>query len=637
MIDALALSAIARALDHGGDVDAACAELRRDDPLLRGPAKRRVRAAHADALIATHEKHADGGRHALRIAYLALAKAPATPEEVDDVGAVSAAYDAARALRPSKRHFWWATLLVLGAFAGGSIVTIRLLLRPGGPLAPIAVQIAERAAPPPAGAYASGGVPAPLPGDEVIRRVLSRDVPDYLIALDRFTERKRAGFAAPETAKLEAEMKGAFDLSVGTDARVAFGESAARALATLLTAARGAVEAPASESADEAVAEATGVLDDELAAAGAGYFVDGDVIHDTSNGKRLAIVYAFAVERVKLFATADTTVRALHLRRIDRLNWTHTLLGFTRPHLRAAALLLDQLDEQVLTLVAPGLAKDAPVRLFEPETAVPAEDRAAVEARAGELVRAEYGALLDAEAATKLGEALGKRRAILEAIEARAASRGYGIVTPAKLRLPEAFLKSIAPVAKESELAELRKVDEALASEENARAFTAVRDALAASVERHEVQHRLDARTPLPMPEALAARVGPLTQNGRERRHAATSRAELSAYLSELARDDRTGRVGLSMISRFLLDKRLHGSAECYAALVIFEGLGSALGVREEAPLVVSRNIDRRAVSRLYLALVAEPPAKLRDASKRLWEQLFGTKLVDLRAVPPKP
>jgi hypothetical protein len=211
------------------------------------------------------------------------------------------------------------------------------------------------------------------------------------------------------------------------------------------------------------------------------------------------------------------------------------------------------------------------------------------------------------------------------------------LVVPGKLRLPENFARSIAPLATKAEIEDLTAIDATLGAEGVAQAFAALREALAASVERHEVQHRLDAQRPLVMPKALADRVGPAEKNGHERSHAARARAELSAYLAELARDDRTGRVGLGAIARFLFDRRQHGSAECYAALVILEGLASELGVPQEGPLVVGAALDRHAASRLYLALADQPPDRLRAASKRLWERLFAAPLPDLRAVPAKP
>jgi hypothetical protein len=636
MIDRLALAALARAVDADGDLDTAGEALDRADPLLRGAARRRLREAHADALLATSAPRADEGRHALRLAYLSLARALPPAEERDDVPAVDAAFTAARALRPAGGRFWWATTLVAAVLAAGAAAGY-VAVRSDGPLAPLPAP-AEAPGPPARGAFATGGVPAPLPGDAVLQRVFAHALPDYLITLDRLGEARRGGAAPADLAALEKALGDAREQALGAEAGGALGEAPARALAGLLAAAKEAAEAPAGDRGDrttDALAEATGALDDALAAAGAGYFVDGDVIRE--GDRRLVMAYSFAVERVNLFTAGAETVRALHLRRVDRLNWSHTLLGFSRPHLRAALVLLDQLEDQVLTLIAPGLAPGASVRLFDAEaTGIP--ERAAVEARAGALARAEYGALpgLDA-AAARLGETLGRRGALLETLARRAEARGLALVVPGTLRLPEGFARGLSGLATQRELAELTTLDEALAGPESQRLVLALRDALAASVERHEVQHRLDAHRPRVMPKTLGERIGPLTENGRERRPAVAARAELSAYLAELARDARTGRVGLGAVARFLFDRHLHGTPECYAAWEILEGLGAVLGLPAEAPLVAAGAVDRRAAARLYLALAAQPPERLRDAAQRLWAQLFAAPLPDLHAAAPSP
>ncbi len=76
MIDDAVLAALARALAGDGDLEAALAALRRGDPLLRGAAGRRLREAHADALLATQVRQGrEGARHALRLAYLLVLRA----------------------------------------------------------------------------------------------------------------------------------------------------------------------------------------------------------------------------------------------------------------------------------------------------------------------------------------------------------------------------------------------------------------------------------------------------------------------------------------------------------------------------------------------------------------------------------
>ena len=109
MIDDAVLAAIARAIADDGDVELALAALRRTDPLLRGAASRRLRGAHADALLATRVKPGtEGAGHALRLAYLLLCSALPPRAVRDDVAAVEAAYEAARAARPLPRAGpWW--------------------------------------------------------------------------------------------------------------------------------------------------------------------------------------------------------------------------------------------------------------------------------------------------------------------------------------------------------------------------------------------------------------------------------------------------------------------------------------------------------------------------------------------------
>jgi hypothetical protein len=643
MIDDAVLAALAGAVEQDGDVELSLAALRRVDPLLRDQARRRLRDAHADALLATRVKQdPEGARHALRLTYLLVAGELPPRASRDDVAAIGAAFAAAHAARPPARGgFWWPTaLVVLGMVAAvGVVATVATSrLRASAAVAALSATASERPAPPVRGAFAEGGVPAKSPGDDALARALGTDAPDFLVALDHRADARRAGTPGP-LAQAETAMREARARALSTEVREALGPGAAAALDALLSAAEVASVGGAggTTATETSLAAAAATLDDELAAQGLGYFIDADVITDTDTGHRLVLVYAFRVARVSVFSAGRATVRALALRRLDKLNWSHTLLGFTRPTLRYAAVLLDQLDDQILTMIAPGLAPGASVPLFEPDS--PPAVRSAVEARAGELVRAEYGALpgLDTAAAVKLGKLLDRRRALFARWEKIAAAQGMTLVVPAKLPLPDGFRESVKGLVPAEDLTELAAITGALEDRTRADAFEALRDALTSSVERHEVQHRLDALGPQPppMPPALEARVGPLVDHGKERRGAATARAELSAYLAELARDARTPRVGLTLIARFLFDRRMHGAPECYAALTILEGLAAELGVRVEAPLLSRGAIDQHAVAAVWTGLVALPPERLREAARKLWESLFATPLPDLHRTAP--
>jgi hypothetical protein len=112
------------------------------------------------------------------------------------------------------------------------------------------------------------------------------------------------------------------------------------------------------------------------------------------------------------------------------------------------------------------------------------------------------------------------------------------------------------------------------------------------------------------------------------------ARAELSAYLGEIARDERTPRLGLTMIARFAFDKGRWGSSESFAAVVIVDGLARQLGMPVPA-LLVKNEIDRSALAKLYLALTDVPPDRLRATARTLWAKLFGAPLAPLARAEP--
>jgi hypothetical protein len=644
MFRAAVLSAIARGVDEGGDVDTAHAALAQVDPLLRRRAGRLIRDAYVDALRSTRiKKGHDATCHVLRIAYLRVAGAPPRPEATDDPDAIAAAFEAARAKHPrAVPRFWWATAILCLTIALASVAFGLVLYRAFGP--PRSRDASARAAPPPRGAFATGGKLSP--GHPSITRALAETLPEYLVELDHLTKARHGGAPPAEIQEREAAIAEARQRVLVPEVRSSLGAGAAARLEELLTAAREASAGRpglAAEAASARLLEATAAFDDELAAVGLGYFIDGDVLTDIRTGQRLVILYSFTVESIGLFASGGVTIRALDLRRLDHLNWTHTLLGFTRPHMREALVLLDQVDEQLVTYILPGLGRGAGIELFDDDGETPAAERppparAAVEQRGGELARAEYGATpgLDAARAEKMGRLLSRRRALVEGWQKALLPQQITLQMPAKLRLEGDYERSLRGMVPKAELAELSAIDDEIGEPAFLNAYALLRDVLVDSVERHEVQHRLDfAREGgLPMPNALEAYIGPAERRtGEEERFAAQARTELSAYLAELSRDLSTTRVNLTLIARFLFKRQLQGTAECYAAVVIFEGLAAELSLPVKGPVVQDGHIDRGLMADLYLTLTALPPADLRAAAARLWEKLFQGRLPELHPV----
>lgn len=175
---------------------------------------------------------------------------------------------------------------------------------------------------------------------------------DFTVALDRGQE--ESALLAPDVA-------------------ASIGEKPATALAAVVSAAKSASN-PFSD-AEKVATEleiAVARLDESLLAAGLPYFVDSSV-RTTPANKRLVLLYGFSIVATSTLASADASVRTVRLRRLDQLNWRHRLLGLVREHRAQAVVLLDQLDRELVELLLPSLAPNAPMTLSTddaPEDAV---------------------------------------------------------------------------------------------------------------------------------------------------------------------------------------------------------------------------------------------------------------------------
>ncbi len=285
------------------------------------------------------------------------------------------------------------------------------------------------------------------------------------------------------------------------------------------------------------------------------------------------------------------------------MNWSHALLGFTRPQLRSALVLLDPIDRQLASTILLGLAPNGTVPLFDAaDTSTPPEVVRKVEARAGEVVRDEYADASAASARLGVKRLRSPRCAPRHPVQKRLGGRGVTLTLPGTLHINAEYRDDLRPLVPERELAMLDEIESSLHDAALDDAFASARDRLVASIERHEVQHRLDylRPDPLPMPSALERWTGPVEVDGREHRSAARARAEMSAYLAQLARDVATTKADTTLVLRFLLDQKLQGIPECSAALAIAEGLADELKIPIDAPLVEHASIIRERAAALY-------------------------------------
>ncbi len=535
-----------------------------------------------------------------------------------------------------RRRLWIAALVALVA---GSAAVVAVALR-SSEESTVPKDATHRPTPPPRGAFATGG--APSGADPALVHALEETLPDWVIALDRLTTAARendpSGFDDAERA-----MASAREQLLGPKVRNVLGRTGTDRLRDVLDRAKDAAGAARETDAKKAAdwfLEAVGAFNDALAAAGHGFYLDGDVISGP-NSRRIVLLYMFRVVHVRLFESGTRRIRALQLRRLDKLNWTHRLLGFTSPHLREALVLLDQVDELLVNYVLPALSPGANVELFdEASVQQPTAWQERVRARAGQVIRTEYAATqgIDAAATVHLGQLLLARRRLFDQWSHALERRGIVLRQPRTLRIErfDDLRRMLDGAVPDSELDELDELERSLHAKANDRVFDAVRDVIIASVERHEVQHRIDAALPKPrpVPHLLEEYTGPLLdRRGEQRELVQLARDELSAYLAELARDRLTTRVNLTLISRFMFDRERWGSAECYAALVIFEGLAKELGVEIEGELVHRGSIDRELLADIYLAITDRPEDKLRAAAQALWERLFEASMPAIEIV----
>ena len=480
---------------------------------------------------------------------------------------------------------------------------------------------------------------APLPvADDIFSSRLLR----FTIALDGAP---RAADAGPDAGVPQsAELTQAEEALRTDDIRESLGPRGATAMQELIAAAKTAASAaPEDQPSVDAFEIATARLDNALVAAGLPYFVDASVILDPDKNKRLLLLYEFGIRATFLYASGDARVRSVRLRRLDRLNWSHTLLGFVNPHRIYAVVLLDQIEEQLVTNIVPALAPDASMPMLANEAegdsaspvALPAPT-IAIAARAGTTVRAEADAVLGSAkiGAVEVGEALQARRALFDKWNARLRGRGT-LKSPPKLDVDvDALEKELGPTIPKTELEELRSIQKRLAAPVARKAYNVMQAALASSIERHEVQHRLDQITPINAPKALDALIpeGAGKGAGVMRDHV---KAELSAYLAQIAREEILTRTTLTMLVRFVADPRVRGSAESYAALIALEELSTEGGIKDVSPIVHDRQLDDTRIDHAHQALTALPPEKLRELAKKVWARLYGRELAPLIALPP--
>ncbi|PKN56477.1 MAG: hypothetical protein CVU56_16080 [Deltaproteobacteria bacterium HGW-Deltaproteobacteria-14] len=610
------LNALERAAIEA-DVDAVERELAVARPLVRRRVTARARRLLDQARTALGgDDQGDpvGHRvHALQLAWLAAAGAPWRPL-VPDAAATAAAFyarsgrtlgqhddpgvPAPRSSARSRRVAWVAGSVILLGAALAFVLT-----RP----------------------------PAPLT-EGPVGQALTDDLTDWVVQLDQwapYAQRGDSG-ATAQRAALDAVRARIF----APDAVETLGAEPTARLAALLDATQalaGEPDVPAGLPARaEAFRAALRDADQAFADAALPYFLDGDwLIHSDGYAQTTLFVFGVLARHQLRAEGVPDPITAVHVHRLDTLNWSWSKLGYTRKSMNVAAVLRDRVEDQLITYVGPALAPDASMPLVDPDSlqaGVAWQD--AVQRAAGEVARATFARALpgEEERLRAFGEALEQRRRLFGGWRVKLAHEGMVLTVPGTLALDDELYEALKAALPDYQVEQLENVQRAVESGDNQDVFARMLDRHARSVEAHEVQHRLDyARgDAFPVPEVVTALVG--SRDGAVVERLAY---ELSAYLSEIAREPDWARLDLTLLARHVLDRRGR-TVEANVAIAILDGLAAELGLDAR---IGDSGAVRRSAAQAYLSLLAIDERRLAAAARAVWSRWFQADLPRLERV----
>ncbi len=600
-----------------GDEDAARLAVGRIDWVLRGRARRLLEQALIGAALDTdtlHDHDLAAARHLQRVAALGLAQVQV---DVLDREQVTAAYAALPAVRLPGIPLASVTLVVAVLVAGISVAWA-VPTSPAAARTPrVAAGYVRPLSPPVAGAFKDGGVPL---RDAAIETLLVDDFTTFVLETDSV----RRGVTQPERAARGVRLQRAAEIAARGPALVA-------AWTDMLATVERWVLVPRADltTAARELRAKVRVVSDQLAAQGIGIYLEGSVLARSDAAH--AVIYSYRVEQVVFVVAAGEPRRVLSLRRLDRLNLTHSLLGMQSEELGDPVLLLDQIDEHVSSTLLPLLAPDATYALADGEWADARSQELAL--AAGAAVRREIAAAFGSDAAvtTTIATLLARRTTIVDRWRTALAKRNIRMAATAGLYLPPGLVEDLARFAiSEQERDTVGSIETELHRLEAARIADRLHALMAATVRRHEAQHGLDddrsaAGSPPRYPPALEALLGAaVDRNGMPRRSVEHTRAELAAYLSQIANDPVTPQLALWHVARSVFHRRRWGTPESYAGVLIVEGLARQLGARVTGPVIHDGTIDRERLRGPALALAVASDDELRAAARALWVELYA-------------
>lgn len=590
-----------------------------------------MRAARSRTIAAGFTTaHAEDPAHVHRLAYLAVIGAPTIDD--DDVAGVRRTFEAERKTGAEDR----------AAMRLGAIVGLGLLVVAGGAATYWMVDQGGSggqtgpASPDGAGApdAESGpdleellGMDEPPAPSHPLDAVFGEALPEFVVALDR----RSSGEERPAPDDVASARTRLLDALRAPGAQ---GAELVEPMAALAEATEGYVDRVDGFD-DMRWTNQLVLLHDALESADVPYYVDATLRDNLRTGRRRALVSTWDVRRRRVFRAGDALVRALDISRRDNLNFQRSLLGYTRPEIRGALVVVDRIERFLVEQVLPSVnaaADSVIVRDYADESST--EWVTDFERWAHEDLRREAEAVVVAE--------MGHRRA-LDALAAAIVGRrnavaalGNSLGGTVAMRPPSRYVYDLRGIefpqdADRVALRHVREAERTLQDEEVHQAYRLLVDARALSVAEHEVQHRLDyeADRLIDVPVQLNQYTGDTDALERVNRRAERANAELSAYLCQIATRPSLAWTSLVHVASFMMSRPSWGMPEAYAAAALFEGLADEAGIAHR-PLIANRRIDRGEAARIYGVLRERNSVDLSTLARSTWASLYGEELTDI-------
>ncbi|MBP9085772.1 MAG: hypothetical protein KBG15_06620 [Kofleriaceae bacterium] len=627
---------------EAGDDDVARAHVAHGDPVLRPCLRRRFDRLLIDATIEAVDAATAAGQadatwaasgqpdavcHRMKVASLRLAGGAAP--SAHDRDAVAQAYAALPRLVQSRRTPWFTGLAALVVIAIAAMVVWSLMRGPGGQVRRVGSRTAPAMSTSVAGAFVSGGAPLV---DETLAAVLRERLPALVIATDRIANTPAGGTVGAADAAARAALSAQLRSEPWFVRRGGAVHLAWLAVLDALdawAAEQNPSQARIREIIDEVIARAR-ALSDQFAAEGLGYYLEGDGFG--SGAVTHAVLYAYRVEHVAFVDVGGHGRRVLSLRRIDKLNLQRALLGMESATLGDPMVLLDQIDEHVVTQLLPTLVAEAWYDIGDPVWQTASDGDGHMRGLVGTAVRREILAALGttSSAAQAVARLVVERRTILEAVAETLRPRGIAMNFPDEIFVGEGYLDSLDGSISHSQGDRLTEIESELQQLDAAAVAQQLQQILVATVRRHEAQHGLDGSEALPYPKVVELNVGPEEIGDRENAHGTSINAELSAYVSQLANDPVTPKLAFWSLARHAFSEVNWGRAESYVAVIVVEGLAQQLRLASPGPAIHDGQIDRHRLRQVALAVSAVAPADLRLAAAAFWTALYHRPFVPI-------